>query len=70
MGAYYRPTEIREALTILGETGARLAAGCTDLFPATSARALSGPVLDVTGIDALHGISRHADGVRIGAAAT
>lgn len=70
MGAYYRPAELDEALAILGETGARVAAGCTDLFPATGARALEGPVLDVTGIGALRGVVRSGNGVRIGAAAT
>ena len=47
-----------------------LAAGCTDLFPATDRRALQGPVLDLTGINALRGISATPDGIRIGATAT
>lgn len=70
MGAYYRPEKLDDALTILNETGARVAAGCTDLFPATSARSLDGPVLDVTGIGALRGIRVTDDGIRIGAATT
>jgi CO/xanthine dehydrogenase FAD-binding subunit len=42
-------------------------AGGTDLYPATPRPALDGPVLDITGIGALHGIARGAGGLRIGA---
>ncbi|RKF13493.1 xanthine dehydrogenase family protein subunit M [Roseovarius spongiae] len=59
-----------EALDILARGPVTLAAGCTDLFAATGARALPGPVLDITGVDALRCATRDADGVHIGAATT
>lgn len=68
MADYHRPETLQEALTILAETRATVAAGCTDLFPATGARALQGSVLDLTGIAGLQGVSTIPDGVRIGGA--
>lgn len=70
---YYRPTDIGEALIWLkshADDGAIVAAGCTDLFPATGRPRLDGPVLDVTAIGALHGITQENDGWRFGAATT
>jgi CO/xanthine dehydrogenase FAD-binding subunit len=67
---YFRPRELAEAVRIAAETGARPAAGCTDLFPATSAPALAGPVLDLTAVAALKGLTETAEGWRIGALAT
>lgn len=70
---YHRPTRLEEALAIAGD-GALIAAGCTDLFPATEAQALAPsdgrPVLDLTAIPDLRGIGRTPEGVAIGAAAT
>lgn len=70
MAAYHRPSELSEALDILAATPVTVAAGCTDLFPATQAKALQGDILDITAIDSLRGITREADGWRIGAATT
>ncbi|MDK3018726.1 FAD binding domain-containing protein [Pseudodonghicola flavimaris] len=67
MSLYLRPSELQEALAALAEAPVTIAAGCTDLFPATEAPALSGPVLDITAIGALRGIVRTAAGWRIGA---
>lgn len=67
MGSYHRPSLLDEALEILAGTRATIAAGCTDLFPATGRAALPGPVLDITGIDALRGIETTTAGIRIGA---
>lgn len=50
--------------------GMRVAAGCTDLFPATQQQRLPGPVLDITGIPTLRGVTLGADGYRIGATTT
>ena len=47
-----------------------IAAGCTDLFPATERKRLPGAVLDVTGIANLRPISKVDGGLRIGATAT
>ncbi|MFN3146493.1 MAG: FAD binding domain-containing protein [Paracoccaceae bacterium] len=67
MTAYHRPTDLDAALRLLADTGATLAAGCTDLFPATDRRALPGPVLDITAIHALRGIATTPEGLRLGA---
>lgn len=70
MTGYVRPETLDEALALLAQTGGRVAAGCTDLFPATGARALEGPVVDITGLAALRGIAATDAGIRIGAATT
>lgn len=70
MGAYHRPTDLGEALRLLAASPLTIAAGCTDLFPATQAKSLPGDILDITAISHLRGVSPHADGWRIGAATT
>jgi CO/xanthine dehydrogenase FAD-binding subunit len=70
LAAYHRPTDLTEALDILASEPVRIAAGCTDLFPATQAKSLQGPILDITAIDGLRGVSSGPDGWRIGAATT
>ncbi len=67
---YHRPTTLSQALEALAETPFRIAAGCTDLFPATERKVLQGPVLDITGIGELRGISHGPDGVTMGATTT
>jgi CO/xanthine dehydrogenase FAD-binding subunit len=67
---YLRPTALTVALDALASGDWRIAAGCTDLFPATEHKALQGPVLDISGIAALRGISQTDQGVRIGATTT
>ncbi len=47
-----------------------VAAGCTDLFPATQDRGLPGAVLDLTGVEGLNGITRLPQGWRLGATTT
>lgn len=69
LAEYMRPARLEEALSAAA-AGARIAAGCTDLFPATTRQVLSGPVLDITGVAALKGVKLTDDGWRIGAAAT
>lgn len=68
---YYRPTTIEDALNMLSSsTAAIIAAGCTDLFPLTSAPQMTGQVLDVTGIRDMRGITDMGDVRRIGGATT
>ncbi len=67
---YNRPETMAEALRILAAGPATIAAGCTDLLAAAQQRTLEGPVLDITGVDALRGIEVSAGSVRIGAAVT
>lgn len=47
-----------------------VAAGCTDLFAATERKVLPRPVLDISRLEALRGITRDDEGLRIGATTT
>ena len=67
---YFRPTALSEALSWLADRDASIAAGCTDLFPATTFREISGSVLDVTAIKGLRGITEETNYWRIGGATT
>lgn len=67
---YLRPAALEHALEALASGSLRIAAGCTDLFPATEHKLLQGPILDITGIGSLRGISHTDDGIRIGATTT
>lgn len=67
---YIRPDALKDALDALATGSWRIAAGCTDLLPATEYKALQGPVLDITAIKALRGISQTDAGLRIGATTT
>lgn len=66
----FRPQDLDEALRIAAEGRATLVAGCTDLYPATEARDLSGLLLDITAIRSLNGIEETEEGWRIGATTT
>ena len=70
MSDIFRPMTLNEAVGFAAGRTCILAAGCTDLFPATAAQALRGPVLDLTALDELKGVSQTADGWRIGALTT
>lgn len=71
MSRYHRPKELSEALDLLAASPLCVAAGCTDLFPATEHKTLQGNVLDITGIAQLSGITKDAVGhLRIGATTT
>lgn len=64
---FHRPDSLDQAVIIAAGGGVTLAAGYTDLFAATQAQTLPGPVLDLTGIAGLRGISRGATAWRFGA---
>lgn len=68
--AYYRPSTLEAACAVLAQGAHRIAAGCTDLFPATERKELPGPILDISAIKGLRGIRRDAWGLRIGATTT
>jgi CO/xanthine dehydrogenase FAD-binding subunit len=77
MAELFRPNDLGEAVRVAAERPVTVVAGCTDLFPATQAKSLAGPVLDLSGIAGLSGISRFAadgdmggGGWRIGAMTT
>jgi CO/xanthine dehydrogenase FAD-binding subunit len=67
---YDRPDSLPDALAILAREPRTVLAGGTDLYPATTAAALAGPVLDIAGLRELHGIRRAPGGLRIGATTT
>lgn len=66
-GVYLRPEKLETALEMLASGEVTVAAGCTDLFPATERKTLPGDILDITGIEALSGIRRDEAGLRLGA---
>ncbi|MCP4319698.1 MAG: xanthine dehydrogenase family protein subunit M [Hyphomicrobiales bacterium] len=67
---YFRPDDLDSAIDWLSENNACVAAGCTDLLAATTDQKLSGPVLDLTAIGDLRGISEDERGWRFGATTT
>jgi len=70
MTAYVRAHSLEEALGHLARAPARILAGGTDVYPALVDRPLREPILDLTGVPCLRGISREPDGFRIGALTT
>lgn len=67
---YLAPAGLSQALEILAEGRHTVLAGGTDFYPARVGRALNEPVIDITGIDELQGITRDGDLRRIGALTT
>ncbi|GGH23264.1 CO or xanthine dehydrogenase, FAD-binding subunit [Cribrihabitans marinus] len=65
---YHAPTDLNEALDRLAAGGVRIVAGGTDHFAARQPGPEPVPLLDVTRVAALRGITRQDDGWRIGAA--
>lgn len=65
---FHRPQTVDDALALLAADGGTVLAGGTDVYPALGARPLAGPVIDLTAISGLCGISSSPDGWRIGAA--
>jgi len=68
--SYRRPLTLDEALDVLASGDVVVAAGCTDLFPATERKRLPGNILDITAIEALSGIGWQDVYLRIGATTT
>ena len=67
---YARPTTLPEALALLAAGPRTVLAGGTDLYPATQAQRLAGPLLDISALEGLTGITAGPQGLRIGAATT
>ena len=72
---YHRPATLADALAIRAAHDVVLLAGGTDIYPAKASRAAWGdpshkPVLDVSAIAALRGISRAGNDWRLGALTT
>jgi CO/xanthine dehydrogenase FAD-binding subunit len=67
---YARPSDLQDALGLLAESGARVIAGATDIYPGAGERPLQGGYVDVSKISALRGVTFDSAGVRIGATTT
>jgi CO/xanthine dehydrogenase FAD-binding subunit len=67
---YFRPQTLTEAAAILSERSATILAGGTDFYPAHATKPLPSPILDVTAIAELRGLSATGDGWRIGGGTT
>jgi CO/xanthine dehydrogenase FAD-binding subunit len=67
---YARPSNLDDALELLAESGARVIAGGTDVYPGAGERPLQANCVDVSNISALRGVSVDGACVRIGAATT
>ena len=65
---YLRPHRLEDALEWLAAARPLVMAGCTDIYPLHQTPALDGPLLDVTGLDELRGITLQDGWRRIGAA--
>ena len=64
---YDRPDTLPAALAILAREPRVVLAGGTDLYPATEAATLPGPILDIGALAGLDGIASTPEGLRIGA---
>jgi CO/xanthine dehydrogenase FAD-binding subunit len=67
---YARPSNLDDALGLLAESGARVIAGGTDVYPGAGDRPLQADYVDVSNISALRGVSVDGACMRIGAATT
>jgi CO/xanthine dehydrogenase FAD-binding subunit len=67
---YVRPDRLEDALAILAEEPRLILAGGTDVYPAHTTRPIDRPVLDITGLPGLRGVTEDEDGWRIPALTT
>ena len=66
--SYLRPHRLEDALEWLAAERPLVMAGCTDIYPLHQTPALDGPLLDITALDELRGISVANGWRRFGAA--
>ncbi|PVB60119.1 xanthine dehydrogenase family protein subunit M [Labrenzia sp. 011] len=67
---FHRPDSLDAALEVLANEPVRLLAGGTDFFPALAGKTTCDPILDLSSIGTLRGISEEAGVWRIGATTT
>jgi len=71
MAGYAQPGSLAEAVTLLGDGGWTVLAGGTDVYPALGESPVSSPLLDISRIGDLRGITPSpGGGIRIGALTT
>ena len=66
--SYLRPHRLEDALDWLAAESPLVMAGCTDIYPLHQTPSLDGPLLDITDLDELRGISTVDGWRRFGAA--
>ncbi|RFB81190.1 FAD binding domain-containing protein [Methylovirgula sp. 4M-Z18] len=67
---YFRPRTLAEALDLLADTKGRVLAGGTDFYPQLGDRPVTFPVIDITGIADLRGVTVSETHIRVGACVT
>jgi CO/xanthine dehydrogenase FAD-binding subunit len=68
--SYIKPRTLDEAMALLAAGEARILSGGTDFYPALGDRVVRGPVMDVSGLGELRGVSSEAGWFRIGGLTT
>jgi CO/xanthine dehydrogenase FAD-binding subunit len=68
--SYIKPRTLDEAATLLAAGDARILSGGTDFYPALGDRVVRDPIVDVSALEELRGVSREADYFRIGGLTT
>jgi CO/xanthine dehydrogenase FAD-binding subunit len=68
--SYIKPRTLDEAMALLAAGEAQILSGGTDFYPALGDRVVRGPVVDVSGLGELRGVSTDADCFRIGGLTT
>lgn len=67
---FLQPASLNAAIDLLARQGGKLLAGGTDFFPALGQAAITSPVIDISRLPELRGITVAGDMIRLGAAAT
>ncbi len=67
---YLRPSRLEDALEVLASGPRLVLAGGTDVYPAYTSRPIDRPVLDITGLAGLRGVTDTGDAWRIPALTT
>jgi CO/xanthine dehydrogenase FAD-binding subunit len=70
MSLYLRPRTLDEAVQALAASRGTILSGGTDFFPALGERCSTGPVVDISAVDEIRGISIGPDSIRIGGRTT
>jgi len=68
--SYVKPRTLDEAMALLAAGEAQILSGGTDFYPALGDRVVHGPVVDVSGLGELRGVSSEAGYFRIGGLTT
>ncbi len=67
---YLKPKTLDEAVSLLASPGGQILAGGTDFYPALGERLPQGPIVDITALGEIRGISTGTEHIRIGGLTT